>query len=144
MTERQSDGQATAIGYPPSAPAGPTRANAITSAVLDVFRDTMSAGQLRKLAPDVESAIKRAAEGIEVVERHATGEMADRLDRLHTLRPEAEYEDDFNAVLWWLLPISEPPYCGTPGDSSWPGYHTHWSPLPDCKMLTASDGADIQ
>lgn len=45
------------------------------------------------------------------------------------LRPLAAWDHADGAVLWWKLPIEEPPYCGTPGDSDWPGYHTHWTPL---------------
>jgi hypothetical protein len=30
------------------------------------------------------------------------------------------YHEDDSAVLWWLFPIVEPPYVGTPSDSSWP------------------------
>lgn len=41
----------------------------------------------------------------------------------------ADYHEDLGAVLWWVFPISEPPYCGSPSDLDWPGYHTHWTPL---------------
>jgi hypothetical protein len=44
-------------------------------------------------------------------------------------RPEDEYHEDMGAVLWWRFPIDEPPYCGSPLDSEWPGYHTHFTPL---------------
>lgn len=46
-----------------------------------------------------------------------------------TMRPLDEWHDDVGAVLWWVLPICEPPWCGDPTDSEWPGYHTHWTPL---------------
>lgn len=55
--------------------------------------------------------------------------------RLHTLRPEADYHEDMGPVLWWIWPICEPPYCDQPGDSDWPDYHTHFSPLPNCAAL---------
>jgi hypothetical protein len=32
-------------------------------------------------------------------------------------------------VLWWRLPIDEPPYVGTPIDDGWHAYHTHWTPI---------------
>lgn len=32
------------------------------------------------------------------------------------LRPIAEWHEDFGPVLWWRLPIDEPPYVGTPLD----------------------------
>lgn len=31
-------------------------------------------------------------------------------------RPFAEWHEDHGNVLWWRLPVSEPPYCGTPLD----------------------------
>ena len=50
---------------------------------------------------------------------------------LTTLRPEAEYGEDYGDVLWWTLPITEPPHCGSPLDSNWQeGIYTHWTPLP--------------
>ena len=44
-------------------------------------------------------------------------------------RPGEEYHEDMGNMLWWRFPIVEPPYAGIPGDSDWPGYHTHWTPL---------------
>lgn len=82
------------------------------------------------------------------------------LKELLTLRPAREYREDMGPVLWWLVPITEPPYVGSPRDcghtvelhteaphvqhnlqeeprdvtrifvGGWPGYHTHWSPIP--------------
>ena len=81
---------------------------------------------------------------------------------LTMLRPASEYHEDYGDVLWWKLPIEEPPYVGSPKDlgitveahtttriisqmdqdhdpepvisrisaGGWPGYHTHWTPLP--------------
>jgi len=46
------------------------------------------------------------------------------------LYPADTWHEDFGPVLWWKLPVSEAPWCGSPGDSDWPGYHTHWSHLP--------------
>ncbi len=42
-------------------------------------------------------------------------------------QPLADWREDIGEVLWWRFPISEAPYVGTPGDSDWPGYHTHWT-----------------
>lgn len=39
------------------------------------------------------------------------------------------WHEDYGPVLWWIFPLQEPPYCGTPLDSDWPGYHTHWTCL---------------
>lgn len=38
-----------------------------------------------------------------------------------------EWGEEDGDVLWWRFPIVEPPYCGSPLDDDWPGYHTHWS-----------------
>lgn len=84
-----------------------------------------------------------------------------KLEELLRLRPASEYHEDMGDVLWWLVPICEPPYCGSPKDcgrtvelhtqmqhqphevgaprryvtrvfvGGWPGYHTHFSPLPE-------------
>lgn len=63
-------------------------------------------------------------------------EEAERLlHQLHQLRPGEDWHEDLGNVLWWWLPIREPPYVGTPLDSNWPGYHTMWSPLPSCRAV---------
>lgn len=46
-----------------------------------------------------------------------------------TPRTLDEWHEDFGSVLWWILPVVEPPFSGTPNDSDWPGYHTHWTPI---------------
>ncbi|HLY89069.1 MAG TPA: hypothetical protein VKQ27_08800 [Acetobacteraceae bacterium] len=45
-------------------------------------------------------------------------------------RAERHWYEDLGDVLWWKFPVTEAPWVGTPLDSSWPGYHTHWTPLP--------------
>ena len=45
-------------------------------------------------------------------------------------RPIDEWGEDMGDVLWWQFPIVEPPYVGSPLDAEWPGYHTHWTPIP--------------
>lgn len=45
-------------------------------------------------------------------------------------RPESEWHEDFGSVLWWFFPMTEAPWVGGPTDANWPGYHTHWTPLP--------------
>ncbi|MEB3421762.1 hypothetical protein ACFSDD_17635 [Salipiger marinus] len=72
-------------------------------------------------------------------------------------RPLDEWHEDRGDVLWWCWRdgawLGEPPYVGTPLDlghtvechthaetgeapaarfmvGGWPGYHTHWTPLP--------------
>jgi hypothetical protein len=45
-------------------------------------------------------------------------------------RPFEEWHEDVGPVLWWTFPVDEPPYVGTPLDTHWPRYHTHWTPIP--------------
>ena len=52
-------------------------------------------------------------------------------DLRQVARPEAEWHDDHRNVVWWKFPVDEPPFVGSPLGSDWPGYHTHWTPLPD-------------
>lgn len=59
----------------------------------------------------------------------------ERLTVLTNLRPLSEWHEDKNPfALWWAVPIDEPPYCGSPNDDNWPGYHTHWTPIPLPKL----------
>ena len=44
-------------------------------------------------------------------------------------RPLEEWDEDYGDVLWWVFPIEEPPYIGSPLDLAWPGYHTHWTSI---------------
>lgn len=44
--------------------------------------------------------------------------------------PLAEYHEDMGPVIWWRFPVEEPAWIGAPGDSDWPGYHTHFTPHP--------------
>lgn len=44
-------------------------------------------------------------------------------------RPISEYHEDLGCDLWWIFPLCEPPYCGTPNDCDWPEYHTHFTLL---------------
>lgn len=47
--------------------------------------------------------------------------------------PIDDWHEDDGPVVWWRFPVDEPAWIGTPNDSDWPGYHTHWTahpPLP--------------
>lgn len=45
-------------------------------------------------------------------------------------RPLSEWHESDGFVVWWKFPVNEPSYIGSPNDSDWPGYHTHWTPHP--------------
>lgn len=53
-------------------------------------------------------------------------------------RPLAEWHEGDGPAMWWAWCGSdwagEPAWCGTPNDSDWPGYHTHWTPHPAWPM----------
>jgi hypothetical protein len=46
--------------------------------------------------------------------------------------PRERYHEDDGPGLWWRVPVMDgkQPWVGTPNDSDWPGYHTHFTPLP--------------
>ncbi len=76
-------------------------------------------------------------------------------------RPAAEWHEDIGDVLWWRFPVEEPPYVGSPNDlgftveveirthagttmhrsnvGGWPGYHTHWTPIPMALLPRSRD-----
>lgn len=73
-------------------------------------------------------------------------------DEMPIARPLSEWHEDMGDMLWWKFPITESPYVGNPLDlgravkmtiqdsvrdysytehiGGWPGYHTHFTPLP--------------
>lgn len=75
-------------------------------------------------------------------ERPAGGMNQDALVRFFTevlndelqAHPAEKYHEDFGPVLWWHLPVCEPPHVGSPTDDSWPEdgdeYFTYWSLIP--------------
>lgn len=50
---------------------------------------------------------------------------------LHAPMSRDAWHEDDGAVLWWKMPIKEPPYVGTPLDDEFPEYVTHWTRLPE-------------
>lgn len=59
-------------------------------------------------------------------------------------RPLDDWHEDVGDVLWWRFPINEPPYVGTPLDSDWPDYHTHWTPIICPDAPAAQEAAQAQ
>lgn len=46
-------------------------------------------------------------------------------------RPIEKWHEDMGDCLFWVFPIQEPPYCGTPlSDDFKEGYYTHFTMLP--------------
>lgn len=50
-------------------------------------------------------------------------------------RPLDEWHEDMGDVVWWVFPIQEPAWIGSPQCDDWPGYHTHWTPHPKMPVL---------
>lgn len=61
--------------------------------------------------------------------RHIDRIVTDTLSSGKFARPLSEWREDDGAVLWWTSPVNEPPWAGSPIDTDWPGYHTHWTPI---------------
>lgn len=61
---------------------------------------------------------------------HAFIAEIERLRELETFRPLDEYHEDYGPVLWWRLPVIEPPHVGSMLDDDFPDDVTHWSRLP--------------
>lgn len=59
-------------------------------------------------------------------------------------RPACQWHEDMGDVLWWKLPVEEPPWVGTPNDSDWRGYHTHWTPLLVPEMSSEAADATLE
>lgn len=51
--------------------------------------------------------------------------------RFTSLHPIEDWDYDDCDVLWWKLPIEEPPYIGRPDEHGFPSGYTHWSRLPE-------------
>ena len=62
-------------------------------------------------------------------QRRELAETQTREQKLKVARSIEEWHEDYGVALWWTFPIEEPPYCGSPLNSEWPGYHTHWTPI---------------
>ena len=57
-------------------------------------------------------------------------------------RPLDDWHEDMGPVVWWRFPVEEPAWIGTPLDSDWPGYHTHWTPHPRVPEAPAAGGGN--
>jgi len=57
--------------------------------------------------------------------------------------PGERYREDDGPVLWWLFPVVEPPWAGTPNDWDWPGHHTHFTPLPPAPVAPTQSPNEV-
>jgi len=71
----------------------------------------------------------RASIAAEIDRARAEGRGESTAATATVARPISEWHEDRGSALWWRFPVEEPPYSGSPLDSDWPGYHTHWTPI---------------
>jgi hypothetical protein len=71
----------------------------------------------------------RTAIAAEIERARAEGRAESSAAPATVARPISEWHEDRGSALWWRFPVEEPPYSGSPLDSDWPGYHTHWTPI---------------
>lgn len=89
----------------------------------------------RKVAQSFIAMRHHAALALEELGGKVLGKSTEQtLAELTTLRPQSEYHEDYGNVLWWHVPIQEPPVAGTTLDDGFDwDWYTHWSPLPNVK-----------
>lgn len=98
----------------------------IRSEIAILINDTIAAlGYSREAVMRLELIVKQRDEDY----RHLEATIA------NVPRPLSEWDEDFGTVMWWKLPVDEPAWIGHPGNSDWPGYHTHWTPHPPIPEL---------
>jgi hypothetical protein len=92
--------------------------------------------------PGFDAALTRIAE---TLGGKAATQMYDDFKYFNTLvaLPRDRWLDVDGAVLWWRLPVREPPYVGTPLDTDWPfrpGDPIGWTRLlvPDAGLTTVN------
>jgi hypothetical protein len=78
----------------------------------------------------VTSSVKNGATYVKLRGEFPVGTKLYTAPQPQAARPLSEWHEDFGTVTWWRFPVNEPPWVGTPWDSDWPGYHTHWTPAP--------------
>lgn len=83
------------------------------------------------------ATLRTSAERMEAEHAEETA----RLTAVETPRPISEWHEDMGFALWWILPVCEPPYSGSPGCDDWPEYHTHFTPLPVIRDAAWRDAA---
>lgn len=89
--------------------------------------------------PAKNDSLEVIMEAVETLEFESADELAGRLRAIIVARPIAEWHEDRGPALWWRFPIDEPPFSGSPRDSDWPGYHTHWTPIV-CPLDPSGEG----
>ena len=81
---------------------------------------------------------------IELMERCDLERELIRIHRATLAKPLNDYSEELGPVVWWKFPVTEPAWIGTPDDSDWPGYHTHFTPHPEVHYFLAEEADDEQ
>lgn len=85
---------------------------------------------IRKLRTSLKSARKAKSATKQRLEKtlKAYADARQTLDKMSKLHPRDTYHEDYGSVLWWMLPIEEPPFVGRSPDEDddVPTYVTHW------------------
>jgi hypothetical protein len=84
--------------------------------------------------PDPENDVREQMEfeslgGPEMVLARDYDVLLAQYNQFKIAKPISEWHEDLGPCLWWIFPICEPPYSGTPLDCNWPEYHTHFTRL---------------
>lgn len=93
-------------------------------------------------ADEIALSIWRQAYGEGIYPEQIAAEMRkfarEAAEQYTTLHPAEDYHEDFGNVLWWHLPVCEPPLVGSMNDIEpddvprlvGDGWLTHWSRIP--------------
>lgn len=96
--------------------------NAEQFRLLGVIADTIEDGTLFK-----SGFISNAK--LSAIVKDAISEVTE-LKNIRSVHGRDDWHEDDGDVLWWVLPVTEPPFIGSPLDDNFPGYHTHWTRCP--------------
>ncbi|GEM_PF-1890592 len=121
-----------ALAQQPAAPSGEAVAQTLRDALDYVGYRTD--GDLATLAERAELWMRESkvlidmqAERLTALKQAAAPQQPAAVDEA---RPLDDWHEDDGPVVWWTFPVNEPAWIGSPTDSDWPGYHTHWTPHP--------------
>lgn len=118
-----------------------TERRAILQAAADKIEWLRKKGQELKNLVEMIAGQRDAA----LAERDALKAEVERFRSAARLRPFREWDDDFGNVLWFVVPVNEPPFhVGTPHDSDWtfppvPNHQIAWCELPELRLDRPDD-----
>jgi hypothetical protein len=76
-----------------------------------------------------------------VLRPDAAGPTAPPAEPALVFRTLEEWAEEDGDVLWWQLPVCEPPHVSSPISSDWIEGYTHWTPLPSNEAIEAAERA---